>query len=122
LLLNGRIKFIQCQTLSYLTDELSKVSQPTRHLLIDCLSGLVHTFMLSVEIQDSIESGMRTVGSMLIDVVQRNPGIRIYVAQPLARQSEDSRGFCNLARVTFYNYFIICLLFDLSFVMFFRQL
>jgi len=108
MILNGRIRFVQCQTLSFLTDELSKVSMPIKHLLIDCLSSLVHTFMLSIEIQESIEVGMKTIGSMLIDVIQRNPGIRIYVAQPLARQSEDSKGYCNLARVSFSIYMFLC--------------
>jgi len=83
-----------------LMEALGRIKNETKHLLLDCLSNISHNFMLNKDMASSVQIGMSTIGEGLKQLVMRDPSLRIYVAQPISRKSEESKEVCRLVMVS----------------------
>jgi len=86
--------FEQCLTLTTLLDKLRKVQSPVRHVMIDCLSNIVHGLMLAASVEMALTEGMTNIGTAIASMVAQNPGLRVYIAQPVPRKSQESKNAC----------------------------
>jgi len=66
-----------------LLEHLGVVASTVRHILIDCLSNVVHNLMMSSNFEAAIINGMRTIGEAIRMLVAQSHGLRIYFAQPI---------------------------------------
>lgn len=94
-----KFRFLQSLTLSTLLEHLGVVQSATKHVVIDCLSNIVHSLMLGVSSEATITEGMKTLGEAIRIMVSRNPDLRVYIAQPVPRRSAESKEACVIALV-----------------------
>lgn len=114
--LGEKPRFEQCLTMTNMLDQMERMGNDTKHLLIDCMSGIVHTLMLNKDVSGSINQAMQNLGDFLNAISARVPGLRIYVANPVSRKSNESKLACSQAVVyqsrfiSKYTYLLITIL------------
>jgi len=102
-ILGQKFFYMQSLTLSTLLEHLGVVQASVKHVAIDCLSNVVHSLMLGSNSEATITEGMSTIGEAVKILISRNPGLRVYIAQPVPRRSTESREACIIAMVMVKN-------------------
>lgn len=93
--------------MSTFLEQLGQIPSGVRHILIDCLSNVVHTLMLGASMEATLTEGMMTIGEAVKVLVARNTGLRVYIAQPIPRKSTESREACVFSMVKYYRFHVV---------------
>lgn len=103
-----RYRYLQSLTLSTLLEHLGVVQTGTQHVMIDCLSNIVHSLMLGENTEATITDGMSTLGEAVKILISRHPGLRVYVASQFREvvRPQKKHVLLHWYQIKFMNYSI----------------